>query len=373
VKADLEVDAIIIGGGFYGSVIALYLAKKRNFSNVIIIETESGLLKRASYNNQARVHNGYHYPRSFTTSYRSRVNFPKFLKFWPKSIKKDFCKLYAISSRNSKITSNQFIRFCNAIGAEIKSVDFEIKKKFNPHLIENVFEVKEYAFDSSVISDWANEELQASNVKILFNHKAVKISKSIERTTEVEVLTSGNLMKIRSKYVFNCTYSGLKQIFGLTPGVELNHELTEMALLEMPQSLKNFGVTVMDGPFFSFMPFPAEKLHSFSHVRYTPHFRWKDSPEENPYEILEKYNTISRFNRMIRDASRYMPLLSEAIYKKSLFEIKTILSKNDGDDGRPILFEKHTSIPGCFSILGGKIDNIFDIIEKLDKEDFPLW
>lgn len=67
-------DAVIIGGGFYGSAIAVYLAKQRGFKHIVLVEREDSLLKRASHNNQARVHNGYHYPRSFTTAYRSRVN-----------------------------------------------------------------------------------------------------------------------------------------------------------------------------------------------------------------------------------------------------------------------------------------------------------
>ena len=79
IKNHIDADAIIIGGGFYGSIIALYLKKIRGLKKVVLIEKEKSLLKRASYNNQARIHNGYHYPRSFTTAYRSRVNFPKFI------------------------------------------------------------------------------------------------------------------------------------------------------------------------------------------------------------------------------------------------------------------------------------------------------
>jgi hypothetical protein len=69
---------------------------------------------------------------------------------------------------------------------------------------------------------------------------------------------------------------------------------------------------------------------------------------------------------MRRDAARYLPLILNAEYVGSLFEIKTVLVKNEGDDGRPILFEQHQELPGCYSILGGKIDNIYDVLEKLD-------
>lgn len=112
-------DAIVIGGGFYGAAIAIYLVKNRGLKSVTLIEQEDSLLVRASYNNQARVHNGYHYPRSFTTAYRSRINFPKFVRDWPEIVKRDFVKLYAIARRNSKVTANQFERFYRDIGAKL--------------------------------------------------------------------------------------------------------------------------------------------------------------------------------------------------------------------------------------------------------------
>jgi hypothetical protein len=71
---------------------------------------------------------------------------------------------------------------------------------------------------------------------------------------------------------------------------------------------------------------------------------------------------------MVRDVGRYMPAIFDACYVESLFEVKTLLVKNETDDGRPILFEKHSSLPRCFSVLGGKIDNIYDVLEKLDAE-----
>ena len=41
-------DAVIIGGGFYGSAIAIYLAKTRGLRRLILLEREPELLIRAS-------------------------------------------------------------------------------------------------------------------------------------------------------------------------------------------------------------------------------------------------------------------------------------------------------------------------------------
>jgi len=125
----------------------------------------------------------------------------------------------------------------------------------------------------------------------------------------------------------------------------------------------------MDGAFFSVMPFPARGLHTLSHVRYTPHYSWHDDPNINPYERLQEYARQTRVDRMLRDSGRYVPLLYKAKYVDSLFEVKTVLVKNEGDDGRPILFEKHPSLPNLFCLLGGKIDNIYDALEKITQEE----
>ncbi|MEE4464876.1 D amino acid oxidase (DAO) family protein, partial [Azotobacter chroococcum] len=162
------------------------------------------------------------------------------------------------------------------------------------------------------------------------------------------------------------------QVEGDFPGTHtaLKHEITEMALMQMPPELQELGITVMDGPFFSIMPFPARGLHTLSHVRYTPHLHWSDRQGIDPYQKLKQYECLTRVDRMLRDTGRYIPSVLGAKHIDSLFEVKTVLMKNEADDGRPILFEKHPELPGCYSVLGGKIDNIYDVLEKLDAEPF---
>lgn len=365
-------DAVVIGGGFYGAAIAIYLAQ-RGLKRITLFEREPALLTRASYTNQARVHNGYHYPRSFTTAYRSRINLPKFVRDWPNAVKRDFTKLYAIARRNSKVTGKQFERFCRDIGANIEPASNALSSLFEPRLIEAVYLVDEYAFDSTQLATWAAKELAAAGVQIHLDARVIALHKNAQGAIETVVIDKDNSSHaVSSTYVFNCTYSGLNQLVGDFPGTQtgLKQEITEMALIEPPPVLKNLGITVMDGPFFSMMPFPARGLHTLSHVRYTPHLHWQDSNGIDPYKKLAQYDCATRVDRMLRDVSRYLPAVSQAKYIESLFEVKTILVKNEGDDGRPILFEKHAELPGCYSVLGGKIDNIYDVWERLDAELF---
>lgn len=366
-------DAVIIGGGFYGAAIAIYLAKQRGLKRIVLVEREPALLTRASYNNQARVHNGYHYPRSFTTAYRSRINLPKFVRDWPDAVKQDFTKLYAIARRNSKVTAKQFERFCREIGAKIQPAEPALRALFEPRLIEDVFLVEEYAFDSTKLASWAERELKECGVQLRFETRVTAISNGPNGILRLAVKPDrGAAELISCRYVFNCTYSGLNQFKGDFPGTQtgLKHEITEMALMQAPSALQGLGVTVMDGSYFSMMPFPARGLHTLSHVRYTPHQHWNDEQGIDPYQKLKQYERATRVDRMLRDVGRYLPAVLDAKYVESLFEVKTVLVKNEGDDGRPILFEKHPELPGCYSILGGKIDNIYDVLEKLDSDIF---
>lgn len=367
-------DALVIGGGLYGATIAAYLAGKRGFRQVTLIEREAQLLARASYHNQARVHNGYHYPRSYTTAYRSRVNFPRFIADFGASVCRDFTSLYAIARHDSKLTARQFQRFCREIGATIEPAPPSLAGHFDPRLVEESFLVEEHVFDATRLRNLAVAELQRLGVETLLGSRVTRLSAREGGLTAGYADTSGAEREIHGRFVFNCTYSGVNQIGGAFHGIRasLKHEIAEMALIELPRGLRGLAVTVMDGPFFSLMPFPARSLCTLSHVRYTPHRQWFDTAGNDPYRVLDDYDRQTRVDRMIRDASRYLPALRGARPVDSLFEVKTVLAKNEIDDGRPILFEKHPTLSGCYSVLGGKIDNIFDVLERLDAEPLAI-
>ena len=359
--------AVVVGGGFYGCAIALYLKQKKKFASVCLIEQEDQLLKRASYNNQARVHNGYHYPRSFTTAYRSRINFPQFLGDFSNVVDQTFTKIYAVARQHSKVNAKQYFRFCHQIGALIKKPSSKERAFFNPHLIEEVFVVEEAAFDAQALRAHFAQKLQENDIEVRLQTQVQQVTATMPFV--VTVSKDNQSEELSTDFVFNCTYSGLNHVSReLVLQTQLKQEMTEMALVDVPDELKNYGLTVMDGPFFSLMPFPAEQLFSLSHVRYTPHFQWLDRQGESPYQKMQDYDFVTRFERMKRDSMRFVPKVSEVRYRKSLLEVKTVLVHNEVDDGRPILIEKNQKHPQFVSILGGKIDNIYDIIEKLDRE-----
>jgi glycine/D-amino acid oxidase-like deaminating enzyme len=356
-------DAIVIGGGFYGATLAAWLARRGD--QVVLLEREAALMQRASARNQARIHNGYHYPRSFTTARRSRVNLQRFLQEHPDCVHRDFVALYAVARRNSRVTARQFVQFCRRIGARVEPAPRTLHTLFAPRLIEDVFVVEEYVFDTQMLAGEMRRRLEAAGVEVRLGAGVTGVTHD---GASLKVRLGGETEHTpQARRIFNCSYSGLNHLGGGFPRSTpaLKHELAELALLRLPESLRRLAVTVIDGPFFSLQPWPCEGLHTLSHVRYTPHFGWLDSPQRDPFDELASRTPESRHELMLRDARRYLPSLADADYVRSLYEIKTVLARNESDDGRPILLEEHVALPGFVSVLGGKIDNVYDVLERL--------
>lgn len=339
----------------------------------IVVEDADNLLTRASRVNQARVHGGYHYPRSLMTAYRSRHNYEKFRTTYREAIVDQFTKVYAVGNFFSKVTADQFEVFMKRVGAPLKEAPTEIQRLFNPALTEKTWIAQECAFDFSVLRERLRKQLEEAGIE-------VRLSTTVDAALPhpagaIARLSDGS--EIPCQWIFNATYAGLNRLTSASglPLIPLKHELAEIALIKLPEALREISVTMMCGPFFSFLPFPSLGLTTLSHVRYTPHANWLEDPEsgaENPYERFDAITKTSNYELMLADASRFMPVLREAIYQDSLWEIKTLLPLSENDDGRPILFQRDSKLQSVIHVMGGKIDNIFDVEDEIDRLVGPV-
>ena len=92
-------DKIIIGAGIYG-LYAAWICGLRG-ERVLVLEKEHDCFLRATYVNQARVHLGYHYPRSISTAQSTARYFDQFVSQYPECINSEFYQIYATSSKFS--------------------------------------------------------------------------------------------------------------------------------------------------------------------------------------------------------------------------------------------------------------------------------
>ena len=365
-----EYDVAIIGGGFFGCALALLFRSVTK--RMVLLERGTALMERASAVNQARVHSGLHYPRNFTTARRSQRDFPLFVDAFRDCIVDDFRMLYAIARQKSRVSANRFEAMFRNMGAPIARARPADRALFDTRAVEEVFECMECAFDWKRLRTHMTVRMEAQEIPVRLSTEAVRVGRRAAGGLDV-TLAGGEVLTASA--VFNVSYAGLNGLLA-TSGealLPLKHELAEIALVEPPPDLEGRAVTVMDGPFFSIMPFPAEGIYSLTHVLYTPHEAWTDAPgRPSAYRTAEALPHRTRWRHMVQDATRYLPAMAETVYRRSLFDVKTVLVRNEDDDGRPILLQEQAGMPGLYSVLGGKVDNIFDLFECLTRTR-PEW
>jgi len=363
-----DAEALVIGGGFFGCCLALFLRSVT--PSVVLAEAEGDIMTRASRVNQARVHTGFHYPRSALTAVRSMQLHRRFARDFPDAIDDRFEMLYAVASRMSKVSARRFGRMFADMGAPIGPARPTQAALFDHTMVDGVFACAEHAFDHAALNRHLRGRLDAAGVDLRLGAAAI----AVEEGPDAARVTLSDGAEIAARHVFNVTYSHLNDVrraAGLPPA-PFRRELAEIALIEPPDALRAVGVTVMDGPFFSVMPYPAEGLHSLTHVRYTPHASWSDDDDgagAAPGAAPPPRESRVRF--MLQDAARYVPALAQARWRRSLFEVKAVLRRNEKDDGRPILYRRDEG-SRMVSIIGAKIDNVYDLFEIVRRAG-PAW
>jgi glycine/D-amino acid oxidase-like deaminating enzyme len=243
-----------------------------------------------------------------------------------------------------------------------------IAREFSPRLIERLWREEEYAFDSTRLRAIMLSRLERlGGIELRNGVAATRLSRG---AVGIDVETSHGTT-VTAPLVVSSVYSQINALHRASdlPLVPLQLEVTEMALVRTPPSFANVGVTVMDGPFFSMMPFPSRGLHTLSHVRYTPHERWVDTPaapNDRPIPTTEELaRDTTTFREMVADVRRYVPGLGALERVDSLREVKAVLAHDDRNDSRPILVRANDGLEGYICVMGGKIDNVNDVLLEI--------
>ena len=356
-------DLAVVGAGFFGVRIALLLARRG--LRVVLLERGQRPLGRASWVNQARVHNGYHYPRSLSTANGSHRHYERFLSEMAGCTDAGFEHLYAIARDGSFTTAAQFERFCRGLDLPLLPLPRAARGLFDPDRIEAAFLVREAAFDARAMRRRLEAELaEQPNLELRTGTRVIRVELGTRATLETD---GGRVEAGGMLIVAYAAINALLRASGIEP-LDLKAEITEVCLVDPPPELGRLGITVMDGPFFSTMPMPAEACHSLTHVRYTPHASWDHGHEPgaaDAYALLERYPRPSRFPYMQRDAARFVPALHGLRHRGSLFEVKAVPNRHELDDGRPIMVRRHSADPLCASVLGAKLDSVFELEEAI--------
>lgn len=373
----LQFDKIIIGAGLYGLYSALFCCKKGQ--KVIVLECDDAPFKRATYINQARVHQGYHYPRSISTALKSAGYFERFNKDYAFCVNKEFDQIYATSSQYSWSDGKQFKAFCKA--ANIPCEELYAGNYFKEGMCDGVFRTREYTYDAMILKDYFLNELEQYGSSVVIKY-GVKIC-SIEKGNETYVIRTEEGESYESAFVLNSTYAGTNQILEMA-GFEkfgIKYELCEIILCDVNEKLKGVGFTVMDGPFFSIMPFGKTGLHSLTSVTFTPHTTSYDpvptfscQAESKGFCTTKRLGNcndcpakpVTAFPYMANLARKYMLDDYRFEYRNSLFSMKPILMSSEIDDSRPTVIREYSKNPTFVGVLSGKINTVYDLDEVLN-------
>lgn len=381
----MQYDKIIIGAGLYGLYAAAFSAARDQ--HVLVLEYDDASFKRATYVNQARVHMGYHYPRSLTTAVKSAGYFRRFVEDFGFCIHDRFGQVYATSDKFSWTNARQFQEFCKAAG--IRCEEIAPSQYFKAGMCDGAFLTEEYTYDAMLLRDYYMDKLSGcSQVDMIFGARINGIMKQGQQF--VVELADGQAYE--TPFVLNASYASVNQIVDKVEGMEkkffpVKYELCEIILCQPSEQLRDIGITVMDGPFFSIMPFGRTGLHSLTSVTFTPHVTsYEKVPVFGCQKGLEESGTecspqqLGNCNECIHKPDSAWPYMSHLAdkylkpeygyaYERSLYSMKPILKSSEVDDSRPTAISVMSSSPAFISVLSGKINTVYDLDEFLQNEE----
>lgn len=186
--------------------------------------------------------------------------------------------------------------------------------------------------------------------------------------------------KLQTPLVINATYSAtnaVNRLFGVSQ-LDLTHEISEIAFITS-RHFRNMGLTVMDGPFGSIMPYGLSGLLSLSSVAYThhkisydhlPQFDCQSPDDPNctpdaPGICTEcPRRPASNAYKMLQQMRQYFTDLVQFEHLFSYYTIKSKLKANYIDDGRPTEIAQLSRQPAFYCLFAGKVNSIYEI-EKI--------
>lgn len=371
----MNYDKIIIGAGLYGLYAARFCGLRGE--KVLVIERDKGPFMRATYINQARVHMGYHYPRSYSTAIKSAHYFRRFCDDYGFCIHKSFDKVYATSRSFSWTNAAEFERFCAAAGIRCEGI--APSRYFRNDMCDGAYLTTEYTYDACVLKEFFLNELdKMPTVEIRYNCQPVRIAAA----GDVWQVETNRGEQDEAPFILNATYAGVNDIHKILnlPVFGIKYEKCEIILCRANENLRNVGITVMDGPFFSIMPFGLTGFHSLTSVTFTPHETSYDDVatfpcQERSFGLCKPGNLYNcnecpakpetAWPYMSRLARRYLLDKYGFEYHSSLYSMKPILRSSEIDDSRPTVIRQLSSQPTLYSVLSGKINTVYDLDEIL--------
>lgn len=350
----------VIGCGIFGAEVAI-AAAEAGFS-VVVYEAAEQILTGASWNNQNRLHLGFHYPRDLETGRQSIRGFQRFVERYPACIRAGFPNAYFIADEGSFVTPAQFLSFCEELGAEytpIKASEFPVEVR---GAASGVL-CKEVVYDCGRLRELVRQRLQRSGV-------AVRTGQAVQALAQ-----DGDGYRLRLRdgssthvdRVVNCSYADINRLTDQLRHTTLEREFEYTVVPIFELDMPKVGITIMDGPFMTVLPYGQSDQFLLYAVRNTVVARqvqqqldseWLN-PATSPFAAMDKR---AFFEGMIEACARFVPALANARSVGFLQGPRMVLARNDATDARPSLIN---SYGGYHTVFAGKIDHCVWVAEEV--------
>ena len=240
----------VLGGGWYGCHVALGLIREGH--HVEVHEKADRLFSGASGANPARLHLGFHYPRSHATRALSQANYNGFMEVYGDFTRGIPVNIYAIANDHSLVDFGNYVQTLNS---EVELITIARPEEFG---LRNV--------EGAVLT--GERHILVNRVRQFFEDKLRDHVGYGSVVREVDD-TSWDI-------TIDCTFCSVNRI-----GVE-RYEPCVTFIYEGPWDK---AVTIMDGQFPSFYPFYEPGTVSLTSAAHTPIAKCKTT--EEAHAILE--------------------------------------------------------------------------------------
>ncbi|MET7637211.1 FAD-dependent oxidoreductase [Streptomyces sp. NPDC005438] len=343
----------VVGCGVFGAVTALRLAEEGH--RVTVFERARRPLSQASFNNQNRLHLGFHYPRDRTTAEQCVRGYQRFREEFAPCVVTDFPNGYFVAEEGSAVTPRQYLDFCDAVGLRYQRVE---PADYRPPVTGVALGLltEEAVIDCGQLRDLLTARLADSTVTVRLG---TDVREVVERGDRYLLRTDeGDAGTFDS--VVNCGFADINRLNRQLghPAPERQYEYTAVLVVEWDHP--PVGVTVMDGRFTTLLPFGRSGHFLLYHVEHSvldrvtarvAPTRWRGrEPEDLVREDLE-----GRFRRMLGEATRFVPSLGTARLRDVLHGPRVVLAHRDDTDARPSMV--NTPGPGYVTVFSGKLDH----------------
>jgi hypothetical protein len=355
-------NIVVIGCGIFGAEIALKVSSMG--LSVKVFEANDDILLGASMNNQNRLHLGFHYPRDIETGIQSIRGFDLFKNKYEKCIQSNFLNTYFIANNNSFTDMDEYLIFCKELGVPFKNIN----SKDLPIKLEGVgsgISCNEVVYDCEILRDIVKENIKKNDIDISLKSRVEEIRKSDDLFTLKT--TSGE--EVDADVVINSTYGAsnylTEQLGILVP--ERQYEYTAVPIIEL--DIDKIGITIMDGPFLTILPFGKTNKFLLYHVNLSVidsevstklNLEWL-SKETAP---LSKIDKEEYFNMMIDQCKNFIPALKNSKLIDFLEGPRMVLPRRDHSDARLSII---TETNDYIEVFSGKIDHSIWVAEEISK------